>query len=121
MVNLGADDSRADGDRLGDTTGFLFFALGAIVLLPGAGAHGDFHLRLARAADRACGSNLPALWRNSPVAVVSVFLVGMSNASFGTLAAVYADRDGSGADLLRAVRKPAGAGGARSARCPSGC
>jgi MFS family permease len=29
------------------------------------------------------------LWRNSPVAVFAVFMVGISNSAFGTLAAVY--------------------------------
>ena len=35
-----------------------------------------------------------ALWRNSSVSVFSVFWVGVSNAAFGTLAAVYAERIG---------------------------
>jgi MFS family permease len=38
--------------------------------------------------------DLRALWRNSPVAVMAVFLVGISNGAFGTLSAVYADRVG---------------------------
>ena len=35
--------------------------------------------------------DIPSLWRASPVAVAGVFMVGVSNASFGTLAAVYAE------------------------------
>lgn len=35
-----------------------------------------------------------ALWRNSPVAVFGVFVIGISNSAFGTLAAVYAERVG---------------------------
>src|SRR5690606_16629153 len=38
--------------------------------------------------------NLRKLWRNSPVAVFAVFWVGVSNAAFGTLAAVYAQKIG---------------------------
>jgi MFS family permease len=38
--------------------------------------------------------NLPNLWRNSPIAVFGVLMVGVSNASFGTLAAVYGARIG---------------------------
>lgn len=34
------------------------------------------------------------LWRNSPIAVFAVFMVGISNGSFGTLAPVYADMIG---------------------------
>ena len=33
---------------------------------------------------------LGALWRNSPIAVFAVFMVGISNGTFGTLAPVYA-------------------------------
>ncbi|MCI5042717.1 MAG: hypothetical protein MRY81_24010 [Donghicola eburneus] len=38
--------------------------------------------------------DLPKLWRNSPIAVFAVFMVGISNAAFGTLAAVDAARIG---------------------------
>lgn len=38
--------------------------------------------------------DLGGLWRNSPVAVVAVFCVGVANGSFGTLAPVYAERTG---------------------------
>jgi MFS family permease len=41
-----------------------------------------------------------ALWRNSPVAVVAVAMVGVSNGAFGTLSAVYADRVGLGLTML---------------------
>ncbi|MGD9783357.1 MAG: MFS transporter [Hyphomicrobiaceae bacterium] len=41
--------------------------------------------------------DVPALYRRSPVAVVGVFMVGISNGAFGTLAAVYAA--GLGLDL----------------------
>ena len=38
--------------------------------------------------------DIAGLWRNSPVAVVAVFCVGIANGSFGTLAPVYAERAG---------------------------
>lgn len=36
--------------------------------------------------------DLRGLWENSPIAVFAVLMVGVSNAAFGTLAAVYAPR-----------------------------
>jgi MFS family permease len=93
MVNLGAATAGQMAVALGDTTGFLFFAVGAIVyclaLVPTALSTSASPAPLTEVR-----LNLPALWRNSPVAVVAVFLVGVSNAAFGTLAAVYADRVG---------------------------
>lgn len=38
--------------------------------------------------------NIPQLWRNSPVAVFAVLMIGISNGTFGALAPVYADRIG---------------------------
>lgn len=38
--------------------------------------------------------NIPELWHNSPVAVFAALMIGISNGTFGTLAAVYADRIG---------------------------
>jgi len=35
--------------------------------------------------------NIPQLWRNSPVAVFAVLMIGISNGSFGALAPVYAN------------------------------
>lgn len=93
MVNLGAVTAGQMAISLGDASGFMFFAIGAIV----------YCLALIPTALSTSGSpapltsvklDLPALWRNSPVAVAAVFLVGISNAAFGTLAAVYADRVG---------------------------
>lgn len=93
MVYLGAMTAGQMVISLGDTNGFLFFAIGAMVyclaLVPTALSTSASPAPLASVQ-----LNLPALWRNSPVAVAAVFLVGVSNASFGTLAAVYADRVG---------------------------
>ena len=93
MVNLGASTAGQMALTLGDTTGFLFFVLGAIF----------YSLALVPTAISSSASPRPlvsvkldlrALWRNSPVAVVGVICVGISNGAFGTLAAVYADRAG---------------------------
>lgn len=93
MVNLGASTAGQLVLTTGDTSGYLFFVLGAIfyslALVPTAIS--------STASPRPLVSvklDLKALWRNSPVAVVGVFCVGISNSAFGTLAAVYADRAG---------------------------
>src|SRR6056297_2920176 len=93
MVNLAAVTAGQMVIALGDATGFLFFAIGAIVyslaLVPTALSTAQSPPPLTSVR-----LNLALLWQNSPVAVAAVFLVGMSNAAFGTLAAVYADRVG---------------------------
>ncbi len=38
--------------------------------------------------------NIPRLWHNSPVAVFTALMIGISNGTFGTLAAVYANNIG---------------------------
>lgn len=93
MVNLGATTAGQMALTLGDTSGFTFFVLAAVfyclALVPTAIS--------SSAAPKPLVSvklDVPALWRNSPVAVAGVFLIGISNSSFGTLAAVYADRVG---------------------------
>lgn len=91
MVNLAAVTAGQMAVSLGDATGFFFFAVGAMIyclaLVPTA-----LSTSASPAPLTSVRLDLPALWRNSPVAVVAVFLVGISNAAFGTLAAVYADR-----------------------------
>ena len=93
MVNLGAVTAGQMAISLGDASGFSFFAIGAMVyclaLIPTA-----LSTSASPAPLTSVRLDLPALWRNSPVAVVAVFLVGMSNAAFGTLAAVYANAIG---------------------------
>lgn len=93
MVNLSASTAGQLVLTLGDSSGYLFFVLGAIfyclALVPTAIS--------SSASPRPLISvklDLRALWRNSPVAVVAVLCVGVSNGAFGTLAAVYADRAG---------------------------
>ncbi len=89
MVNLGAMTAGQMAVALGDASGFLFFAVAAIVycmaLVPTALSTSESPAPLTSVK-----LNLALLWRNSPVAVAAVFLVGISNGSFGTLAAVYA-------------------------------
>ena len=93
MVNLGASTAGQLALTVGDTSGYLFFVIGAIVyclaLLPTTMSSGTSPRPLVRVS-----LDLPALWRNSPIAVFAVFCVGISNSAFGTLAAVYADRVG---------------------------
>ncbi|MFC6583289.1 MFS transporter [Sulfitobacter aestuariivivens] len=93
MVNLGASTAGQLMLTMGDPAGFVFFALGAIfyclALVPTALSSVTTPTPLVSVR-----LNLRALWRNSPVAVFAVFWVGLSNASFGTLAAVYAQNVG---------------------------
>jgi MFS family permease len=93
MVNLAATTAGQMALTLGDTGSFTFFVIGAIfyclALVPTA--------ITSSAAPKPLTSlklDVRGLWRSSPVAVMGVFLVGISNSAFGTLAAVYADRVG---------------------------
>jgi MFS family permease len=93
MVNLAATTAGQMTLTFGGTGGHVFFVLAAmfycLALVPTAisASTGPRPLVSVRL-------DLPALWRNSPLALVAVFLVGVSNSAFGTLAAVYADRVG---------------------------
>ncbi|MTH65541.1 MFS transporter [Paracoccus shanxieyensis] len=93
MVNLSATTAGQMVLTLGDPRGYLFFVLAAIIyclaLLPTAVSATSTPAPLASVR-----LDLRALWRNSPVAVFAVFMVGISNGSFGTLAPVYAARAG---------------------------
>jgi MFS family permease len=93
MVNLGASTAGQMMLTLGDPNGFLFFALGAIfycfALVPTAISSTSTPAPLVSVK-----LNMRKLWRNSPVAVFAVLWVGVSNAAFGTLAAVYAQKVG---------------------------
>lgn len=93
MVNLGANTAGYMMLTLGDPSGFFFFALAAIfyclALVPTALSNTSTPPPMVKVK-----LNLKALWRNSPVAVFAVFWVGVSNAAFGTLAAVYAQKVG---------------------------
>ncbi|MGK7754962.1 MULTISPECIES: MFS transporter [unclassified Roseovarius] len=93
MVNLASTTAGQMVLTLGDATGFLFFVLAAMVyclaLLPTAISATTTPRPLTQVS-----LDLPKLWRNSPIAVFAVLMVGISNSAFGTLAAVYAARIG---------------------------
>ena len=95
MVNLASTTLGQLALTTGDTATHLFFVIAAIfyalALLPSG-------LYASHAPNPLVGASLDlkTLWRNSPVAVVSVVLIGVANSSFGTLGAVYADRIGLG-------------------------
>lgn len=93
MVNLVASTSGQMMLTLGDPTGFTLFAVAgifyALSLVPTAVSTSANPPPLVRAR-----LDLPGLWRNSPIAVFAVFFVGVSNASFGALAPVFAERIG---------------------------
>lgn len=93
MVNLLASTMGQMLLTLGEVSGYLFFVLAAIfyclALIPTAISPTTTPKPLVSVR-----LDLSALWRNSPVAVVAVFMVGISNSAFGTLAAVYADKIG---------------------------
>ena len=89
MVNLFGMTVGQMTLTLGDIMGFQFFVLAAmfysLALVPTAMTSTTTPKPLV-----SVHLDLRALWRNSPVAVFAVFMVGVSNAAFGALAAVYA-------------------------------
>ena len=93
MVNLFASTAGQLTLTVGDSSGYFFFVLGAmfysLALIPTAASSTASPQPLVSVR-----LDIRALWRNSPVAVFAVFMVGISNASFGTLAAVYGARIG---------------------------
>lgn len=93
MINLLATTAGQMILTLGDPLGHVFFVLAAIfyllALIPTAVSSSATPKPLVQAR-----LDLRRLYRNSPVAVVSSFLIGVSNGTFATLAAVYATRIG---------------------------
>lgn len=93
MVNLTSTTAGQLLLTVGDTRGYLFFVIAAmgysLALIPTAVSSSRAPKPLVAAK-----LNLKELWMNSPVAVVSVVLLGASNSAFGTLAAVYAAQVG---------------------------
>ncbi|MGR3493384.1 MAG: MFS transporter [Shimia sp.] len=93
MVNLLAMTGGQLAISLGDVSSFTFFAIAAMIyataLIPTALSTSQAPPPLTQVR-----LDIKALYRNSPVAVVGVCLVGLANGAFGTLAAVYADRVG---------------------------
>lgn len=99
MVNLAATTAGQMVLTLGDTRGYIFFVLAAMIyslaLLPTAISATSTPKPLTSVS-----LNLKSLWQNSPIAVFAILMVGVSNAAFGTLAAVYAARIGLGLDHI---------------------
>ena len=93
MVNLFATTAGQMSLATGDPNGYLFFVIAAmfymLAVIPTAVSSSASPNPLVKTR-----LNLAKLYQNSPVAVVAVFLVGVSNSAFGTLAAVYAQRVG---------------------------
>jgi MFS family permease len=91
MVNLAATTMGQMSLTLGDANGYLFFVIAAIVycmaLLPTA-----LSATTTPTALVSVSLDVPGLWRNSPIAIFGVLMVGISNSTFGTLAAVYGAR-----------------------------
>jgi MFS family permease len=88
MVNLASVTIGQMAITLGDPGGFILFIIPAIfyalALIPTAVSSASAPKPLVEA-----GLDLKGLWRNSPIAVVAAFLIGMSNSSFGTLGVVF--------------------------------
>lgn len=93
MVNLAATTLGQLLLIVGDARGYFFFVLAAVFyacsLVPTALSTTTAPQPLVQPK-----LDLKSLWLNSPIAVVAVFLVGVSNSSFGTLAAVYGQQIG---------------------------
>jgi MFS family permease len=88
MVNLVASTGGQLTLTMGDTTGYVFFVLAAVfyalAVIPTAISSTATPKPLVSVR-----LDIRALWRNPPVAVFAVFMVGVANSAFGTLAAVY--------------------------------
>lgn len=93
MINLAAMTAGQMVITLGDASGYLFFVVAAMVyclaLLPTALTASDTPAALVSVK-----LDMKALWRNSPIAVFAILMVGISNATFGTLAVVYGAQAG---------------------------
>ena len=91
MVILAASTLGQLSLVLGDVTGTVFFVAAAMLctlaLIPTAVSSSASPSPLLDAR-----LDLRGMWASSPLAMVGAVLIGLSNGTFGTLAAVYADR-----------------------------
>ncbi|MFK7901739.1 MAG: MFS transporter [Nitratireductor sp.] len=89
MVNLFASTLGQLSLAFSETIGIGFFIFGAVfyslAILPTAISASSAPAQINRAE-----LDMKALWRNSPIALVAILFVGISNGAFGTLGAVYA-------------------------------
>lgn len=83
------------GSFLGPNMFIITGIIYCLALLPTVLASGD-----TPPAPEEAKLDLPALWRNSPVAAVACFLIGIANGAFGTLGAVYGSRIGLSASMV---------------------
>lgn len=90
MVSLGATTAGQMLIALGEPGGHFFFVLAAILyalaLVPTSVSTAAAPKPLVET-----GLDIAGLWRNSPLAVAGVFLIGVSNSSFGTLGVVFGE------------------------------
>ena len=83
------------GSFLGPTMFIVTGIIYCLALLPTVLASGN-----TPALPEEARLDLPALWRNSPVAAVACTLIGIANGAFGTLGAVYGSRIGLSASMV---------------------
>lgn len=90
MVNLSATTLGQMAVTVVSTTTFALFVIAAIFyalsLVPTAVSKAAAPKPLTET-----GLDLKVLWRNSPIALVAGFLIGVSNSTFGTLGAVFGE------------------------------
>lgn len=90
MVNLGATTLGQMTITVADSAGFTLFVLAAVfyalALVPTALSKAAAPKPLVET-----GLDLRALFRNSPIALIGSFMIGISNSSFGTLGAVFGE------------------------------
>lgn len=99
MVNLAANTAGQLVLPLGDTSSTTFFILGAIFYAAALIPTGLYATQAPRPLTEV-NLDIGRLWRNSPIAVVGVTLVGIANSAFGTLAAVYGNATGMSVSLI---------------------
>lgn len=89
MVNLGASTMGQVSLAVSGSIGFEIFIVAGIfyslALLPTAISASVKPTPIVEAK-----LDIKGLWRNSPIAIVAILFVGISNGAFGTLGAVYA-------------------------------
>jgi MFS family permease len=91
MVNLAATTIGQMLVTIADSDGFVLFTIAAIfyalALVPTAVSKATAPKPLVET-----GLDLKILWKNSPIALVAAFLIGISNSTFGTLGAVFGEQ-----------------------------
>lgn len=111
MVNFGASTVGQLLLATAPAEGFFFFVLGAIfyclAILPSALSTAQTPRPL-----KTTKLDLRSLFRNSPVAAVGCFLIGLVNGAFGTLGAVYGQKIGLPTAVIAFFMSAAVLGGA---------